>query len=122
MEKNNEVKEAASKYSLQSLEAMEEDIRGFRYKPFSFVKESIMDWTALDFEAGVTWQKEKDKAEYDKLKSDNEVLLSALKSVQNIVSFLINTTPTGDNRNRLTHANILSLEAIKEVESKLLTD
>jgi hypothetical protein len=54
--------------------------------------------------------------EYDKLKSDNEVLLSALKSVQNIVSFLINTTPTGDNRNRLTHANILSLEAIKQVE------
>jgi hypothetical protein len=55
---------------------------------------------------------------YDKLKADNEVLLNALKSVQNIVSFLINTTPTGDNRNRLTHANILSLEAIKEVESK----
>jgi hypothetical protein len=81
MEKNNEVKEAASKYSLQSLEAMEEDIRGFRYKPFSFVKESIMDWTALDFEAGVTWQKEKDKAEYDKLKEDNALLLDALKGL-----------------------------------------
>lgn len=55
---------------------------------------------------------------YERLKADNEVLLNALKSVQNIVSFLINTTPTGDNRDRLTHANILSLEAIKEVESK----
>jgi hypothetical protein len=56
---------------------------------------------------------------YDKLKEDNEVLLNALKSVQNIVSFLINTTPTGDNRNRLTHVNILSLEAIRQVESKI---
>src|SRR5574337_1292165 len=54
---------------------------------------------------------------YKRLKADNEVLLNALKSVQNIVSFLINPTPTGDNRDRLTHANILSLEAIKEVES-----
>ena len=48
---------------------MEEDIFNLRFKPFSFVKESIMDWTELDFIAGANWQKEQDKVIIDKLKS-----------------------------------------------------
>lgn len=68
------LEEAAKKYAKHSYEVMDEDILGLRNKPVSFIKESILDWTELDFMAGANWQAE----QYKDLIQSHADLLNAL--------------------------------------------